>query len=184
MAVTVTCTPGGASDNSYISKTDSDAYFNDTLRDKQWTTWRLTDDASRALIDATKRIEALGGRKVDTGYPTRQLFTGVALDVTTPQALHFPRSGDVDSEGDAYVPQEIADAVCEQAYWMLELREAGGPLVDRDALRDDGVTGWSADGMSESLGRRECPRGICPAAWDLVKPCIIGAGVGAVTRAG
>ena len=121
MASLITCTPGGASDNSYITLTQATAYFTNGLRE---ATWKAYAERTReqALIQATQDIEALGGPRAGVNTARRVLFPGgpYESDIDS-QALHFPRGGDVDDDGSTkVVPQLIRDAVCEQAVWLLQ----------------------------------------------------------------
>lgn len=163
---TITCTPGGATDNSYITLANATIYFANTLREVTWEAYSQSQQ-ERALIQATAEIENLGGAKpVDS--PSRPLFAGTPYDVSTPQALHFPRSGDRTSGGTLIVPPGITSAVCEQAYWLLE-RNANAPLVDRQQLQAEGVRQIGMDGLSETYVNTGVPLGIAPQAWLRVR---------------
>jgi len=169
---TITYTPGGASDNCYVTLAQADAYYNDTLREEAWQTF---GDAQRemALLQATAEIEQLGGAKLEETSPARALFWGEPYS-TTAQALHFPRDSDVD-DGTVFIPQAIQDGVCEQALWLLE-RDAEPPLIDREGLQAAGVTTLSIDGLSETYKPSGIPIGICPKTWMLVRPYVIRTG--------
>ena len=175
----LTCTPGGASDNSYVTLAQADAYYDDTLRSAAWEAFGDMTK-STALIQATADIERLGGAKADDLSPARALFVGSPYATTedsggtiiTSQALHFPRTSDVDANGAVFIPQALRDAVCEQALWLLE-QDANPPLLDRAALQAAGITSVSVDGLSESYRATGVPRGIAPRAWMLVRQYII-----------
>jgi hypothetical protein len=165
MASLITCTPGGATDNSYLTDAQATALLASTLREYTWAQYAVAE-RERALIQATAEIEALGGSKLHASYPTRRLFIGGPYSTT--QALHFPRAGDTTSAGAAVIIDPIKRAVLEQALYLLE-RHNAPPLLDRDALRDQGVTSVSMDGISESYAAIETPRGIAPAAWQHIR---------------
>lgn len=167
---TVTCTPGGASDNSYISEANANTYFADTLQELVWADYS-DDQKQRALIQATTTLERLGGTKGDPDSPRRPKFSGSPYDTTTPQALHFPRTTDEDDDPNVVIPQDLADAVCEQAYWLLD-RDTNPPLLDRRELQREGVRSVSVDGLSETWGVTSIPVGIAPKAWDRFGPFI------------
>lgn len=170
MAVTVTCTPGGSSDNSYVTVAQALAYFTNTLRETTYTGY-TTDQKAQAVIQATAQIERLGGDKA-INSPARALFEGEPYDVATPQALHFPRTTDLNNAGAKVIPQGIKDAVCEQAYYLLT-QTTSPDLIDRRGLQAQGVAAVSIDGLSESYrGGVRIPLGIAPLAWDLVKTFI------------
>lgn len=165
---TITCTPGGAADNCYVTEAQANARFADTLREATWAGYPVAD-RQRALIQATREIEDLGGPRTALNSPARPLFPGAPYLAT--QALHFPRSTDVTSAGAVGVPQAIQNAVCEQAIWLLEQR-ANAPLVDAQALRREGVASLSLDGVSVTLGAQSRPTHIAPAAWQAARPLV------------
>lgn len=119
MAVTMNTTVAGTDSNSYVGLTEADAYLSERDDNSQWDD--LTDDQKREkLIQATRVID---------GYP----FEGVKYDTSTTvsgdysgQALAFPRSGDADSTGTVFVPDEVKWATCEVAWLLLTNRAAFG----------------------------------------------------------
>lgn len=93
--------------NSYISRADAITYFSDRLNSAEWTD--ATDaDKDASLIQATKIIDTI-------------TFTGKKYSST--QVLKFPRS-QIYYDGyllDAtIVPQQVLDATCEFAIWLLQ----------------------------------------------------------------
>jgi hypothetical protein len=166
---TITCTPGGPTDNSYVTEAQADAYFADTLRQAKWFDF---DDFVRqaAVIQATREIEAQGGSAPETYSPRRSKFEGVPFVDT--QSLHFPRPGDNTIAGALVIPEPIRAAVCEQAFWLADREVNGGDLVDRQALQAEGVKSFSVDGLSESFGSSGVPLGIAPAAWEKLRPYV------------
>jgi len=78
---TIIATPKNGNANSYISLAVATEYFNNTLREASWTGYD-DSDKQRALIEACAQIESLR-------------LAGVKYDTSTPQALHFPRAGEV-----------------------------------------------------------------------------------------
>jgi len=165
---TVTCTPGGATDNCYVTEAQSDAYFADGPREAQWSGWGATRRA-RNLIEATRDIERLGGTQ-STSTANRGRFRGAPA--TTTQALFFPRSGDTDAAGLYVIPADIQAAVCEQAFWRMANEDAP-PLTDHGANREAGVQARAVDGLSTSytptVGADWEP-GIAPRARRLMRP--------------
>jgi len=174
----ITCTPGGSDDNCYVTEAQADGYFAEGLRTGVWEGWSGSDRQG-ALIQATAQIESTGGARASEHSPARVLFHGSPYatheyDAETQkyvpaQALHFPRKQDVDPNGEPVIPQSIREAVCEQAYWLMERRDNPG-LVDRERLQAEGVRRVSADGLSEEYGGRWRPDGIAPEAWRRVRP--------------
>ena len=180
MASLIVCTPGGATDNCYVTALQADAHFADTLRVQSWEGLAVTL-REQALIQATQELENLGGARLTVRSSARSRFAGFPyncdLDV---QALHFPRITDMDDDGvTKLIPADVKAAVCEQAAWLLAKLSAPD-LVDRDALQAAGVTNLTVDGLSESYGARTVPAGICPAAWERLRPFLRGGWSGTV----
>lgn len=164
---TIVCTPAGSTDNCYVTLATANSWFADTMRDGEWRGWS-DDDRERALIQATKEIEALGGVRGGT-TAARYGFHGTPSNST--QALHFPRTTDGDSTGAYVVPTGIVDAVCEQAIGLLRRRDKASPL-DVDGLRADGVMTVSMDGLSATWIPNRRPPHVSIDAWIAVRPYI------------
>jgi hypothetical protein len=174
---TVTCTPGGASDNSYVTLHQANDYFAGDERGETWQSWSSADRET-FLVGATRFLERrLGGARPDQASPARSGFVGSPYDEATPQALHFPRSTDLTSAGAKIVPEGVQDAVCEQAFWRLWRRDHP-PVVDRDELRADGVAYHMEPGVgSEQLGPTGRPGDVAPRAWEAIRPFVVGGGI-------
>ena len=168
---TVTSTPGGASDNSYVTEAEVAAYFEGDLRNDEWQAFDV-EERQRALIQATRDIENLGGAK-PTNSTNRPRFYGAPG--TSTQALFFPRSGDVDADGDAIVPEGVQEAVCEQAYWSLD-RQEDPPLFDARELVQEGFATIGTSGISASFAPTGIPDGIAPKAWSKMMGFTMSAG--------
>lgn len=161
----ITCTPAGSTDNSYIELEDADKYFKNTLFENEWKS-NSDNEKERALISATQVIEGLGGSRLSEYFANKAMFHGSPSSQA--QVLHFPRTTDIDNTGSYVVPQMVRNAVCEQAFYMLQEKNNPDPLpVDR--MRDFGLNSISMDGISTSwiAGRR--PSGIAPKSWVLMK---------------
>jgi len=165
---TITCTPGGATDNSLVDEEWADAHFADGPREAQWLGWGATRRA-RHLIEATTDIERLGGAR-STSTADRAKFRGAPS--TTTQKLFFPRSGDTDAAGLYVVPPDVQAAVCEQAFWRMADEDAP-PLTNHDANREAGVAMAVVDGKTDAyrptVGADWEP-GIAPRARRLIRP--------------
>lgn len=148
---TIDATVAGSASNSYITLADADAYFANLLGGSDWAAF-TSDQRQRALISATLVIERLQLR-------------GKQYDRTTPQALHFPRIGEYE------IPAAIQRAQCEQALWMLQ-QQAEPELFDRAALRAQGVTSMSLDGLSESYGGAQHADGLSPIVRSMLRPYV------------
>lgn len=128
MAVTLTCTPGGASDNSYVSLADADAYFANRLNSSvngDWTNDSAgvarTDDVKKAaLITASLRID-------------EEMFLGVKTSTT--QALKWPRYGVVDEDG-FDVSSSTIPARVKQATYICALELLKVDFISEDYLNN------------------------------------------------
>lgn len=132
----------GLTGNSYLSLADAETYFSKRLRADAWENATKRDKV-KALLQGTRDIDALpykGDRYTlgfDSGQPTK-----------LKQPLAFPRSYMIDGDGNALVPQEIKDAQCEQAIWLLGKEGTGAER--RARLQAQGVAAFSVEGMSET----------------------------------
>lgn len=108
--------------NSYVSLDEANTYFSERLGADYWAT--LEDSQKeKALITATKKIDRLP-------------FTGYKQDPCQP--LQFPRYYyNTCGNKTAIVPQQIKDAVCEEALTELQYLEANSDDVYNGALKDD-----------------------------------------------
>jgi hypothetical protein len=120
--MSIDATVGGATSNSYVTRSEADSYFSNRLYSDAWNV-ALSDTKDAALITATSRIE----QEQYIGYRS-----------TSTQVLSWPRTEAVipDSPGSFYrsyswfsyylpteIPQQVKDSVCEVALSMLA---AGG----------------------------------------------------------
>lgn len=149
--MTLVATPGGATSNSYVTRTEADAYFGGRFGTSAWDV--LSDaDQDKALMQATRHID-------------RHLFHGTKS--TTLQALQFPR--DVQEEALSQVPRAVQEACCEEALWICRNIAQGGRSV-RQERQAEGVESWRVGQASESFGRAGaaslCPEAMrCLAQW-------------------
>jgi hypothetical protein len=122
---TLVSTVGGATSNSYVSSAEATTYFDERLYASAWDDAE-TDDQDRALIMATRRLDAeeFAGEKATSG-----------------QALKWPRIGACDQDGYEYatgvIPDVIKQATCELA---LALLGEGSP----DLLSDPGLEAFES----------------------------------------
>lgn len=131
-------TVSGTTSNSYISVAQADAYFAYRYDNSLWPT--STKDKERLLVTATRRID-------------QEVFT--ALKSITTQSLQWPRSPVFDRDGNSIsnttIPQNIINAVCEYAYFLLQ---SGSRTISDLSLHDlENLESYSAslDGVgSES----------------------------------
>lgn len=170
-SATLTCTPAGASDNSYVTLAEADAFFENELRGETWEQW-TTDQRNRALISATADLERQGGaRTADSA--NRSLFRGEPYySLASQQNLHFPRGTDLNSSGSPAVPEAVKQAVYEQAYYLLKKQDEPD-LLDHEELQTRGVRIANVDGMYMQYGGGTVPKGLAAAAWEYLRPYVI-----------
>lgn len=104
-------------------------------------------------------------------------FVGHRLDVD--QTREWPRFRDMDTYGDVFylddngIPDRVAWATCEQAWFILKNYLTGIDPDDRMDAQDQGLQSVNRSGASEnfdlSLSRR---RKLCKAAYDWVRDYI------------
>jgi len=103
---TIDATFGGATSNSYVTLLEAEEYFGARLFSDNWNNASEANKIA-ALIQATKRID-------------REKFYGDRVSST--QKLAFPRSGISYIDNvlyDGIIPEQIKDATCEVAIYML-----------------------------------------------------------------
>lgn len=107
MAFTFDSTLTGTTSNSYITVDQANDYFDGRYENALWPS--TADDIQRLLVTATRRIDS-------------EFFGGIKT--TTTQSLQWPRDAVADREGLIYssaeLPQNLINAVCEYAYWLLQ----------------------------------------------------------------
>ena len=127
-------TVGGATSNSYVSRTEADTYFAQhwsTARNDLWTTLNPAQK-DRVLTHAANVLESLRFLDSEHTYGVAlplSLREGGEYDytihrLTSGQKLQFPRNVDVDDDEVAFIPQEVKDAQCEQAVYLLSFDES------------------------------------------------------------
>lgn len=118
---TLDATVGGASANAYATVSEADTYFDERLNTSDWD-GASTEDKSRALIMATRRID-------------QETFEGARVDPDPDdQQLAWPRTGVVDQDGRVFDNDEIPDRI-KHATFELALVFLG----DEGFLADSGL---------------------------------------------
>ena len=128
MAVTLTYTPGGASDNCYVTLAEAEAYFLNRLNSSvngDWTNDSAgvarTDDVKKAaLITATLRID-------------EEMFLGSKSSTT--QALKWPRVNVVDEDG-YYFDSDAIPSRVKQATYICALELLKVDFLTEDYLKN------------------------------------------------
>ena len=123
---------GTSTANSYIGVSDANTYFNSVHDADSWVNINTTNYSSTTAVREKKEnllIQATRELDDNLKFNGGKYNTGIYGDVTYYQALEFPRSSNVNNSGDIYIVDEVKDATCEQAIWILE---RGGKRVTED----------------------------------------------------
>lgn len=111
MPIVLDTTVGGVSSNAYLSLAEADTYHDSRLFVTSWTS--ATDAVKNAAITWATRM-------LDDGV----IWHNIIKDITTPQALGWPRSGMIDGEFrtilDNVIPIPVKDATAELARLLIE----------------------------------------------------------------
>ncbi len=109
MALTIDASVGGVASNSYITLANAEIYFEKRLNADNWDA-ASAENKNKALANATIRID-------------HEDFLGLKTDVTSPQALKWPRVGMLDIDMlsilSTILPKELTEATCEMALALL-----------------------------------------------------------------
>lgn len=140
MALVFDATLSGAASNSYITVEQANSYMEGRYENTLWPT--TTTDIQRLLVSATRRIDS-------------ERFDG--LKTTTTQRLQWPRQAIFDRDGFTYsstaLPQNLINAICEYAYWLLQQDER---IMSEVELHDAAMmTSNNIGPISQSYGRIE-----------------------------
>ena len=169
----LTYTPGGASDNSYVTLAEAEAYFDDRINSTANGNWENTaagvarSDAekSAALVTATRRLD-------------EESFVGIKT--SSGQALKWPRTDVQDEDGNTYDSATIPRIVKEAVYLTaLELLRA-------DFLQEDYMGNFSyfSAGTVQIKQFTQSSAGKLPAeARRLLRNVLLSAGSGRIVRA-
>jgi hypothetical protein len=126
-------TVGGANSDSYVTLAEANTFFANHYSEAKSSAWSelSTPQKESALKRATQILDSL--RVLDNEYGTGALPLALVIDnsydVTihrqlVNQRLQFPRNIDINADDDAFIPQNVKDAECEQAIHLLTFDEA------------------------------------------------------------
>jgi hypothetical protein len=131
---TIDATVGGADANSFATHIEAEAYFDDRLHADAWNDAE-EDDQLRALIQATRLLNALVGRNSE--------WTGAAASET--QRLAWPRTGMTSSTGYAVASDEIPEEITAAEFEIaLSLLQATSDPLATSAIESLGLTSLKA----------------------------------------
>lgn len=153
-------TVGGADSNSYVDVAFIEQYSEDSFDTGDWDALSA-DDKTRIALMATRIIDSMSflGQKADT---TPEGHAGY-------QALEFPRSTNVDSDGDKFIPISVQRAQAAQALYMAEFYK---DLKKRQSIHAQGVEEFEVGDFMEKITTR--PDEIAPEARRLLaEDCLL-----------
>jgi len=121
-------TVGGSASNSYVSVAEANTYFNNHYLAAKKTLWNTLAGPQKesVLKRSCQLLETLLvlDDQLSFGRLPVELVIDFGYDLSIHrselnQKLQFPRNLDVDPIGDPFIPQEVKDAQCEQAVYLL-----------------------------------------------------------------
>lgn len=167
------CTPGGASDNSYVTLADANTYFADRLNSTANGDW-TNDSAGVARTDAVKSAALITATlRID-----EEMFLGEKS--TTTQALKWPRTDVYDEDGIQFTTTTIPARV-KQATYIAALE-----LLKADYLAENYLQNYSflSTGTMQFKQFTQQSAGRLPAdAMRLLRFVMVSAGGGRLIRA-
>lgn len=120
--------PGDPSANSYISIAEADDYFYGVLNSSAWPKYDGYIDNEETLLKKEASLRE-STRVLDS------LFRWYGSVSSSNQALRWPRTGTIDSDGRSIpndiIPKQIKDGTCELALFLLQ---GGGLTVSESNL--------------------------------------------------
>lgn len=130
-------TVAGQAANSYLPLEDADAYFANHYSLTKGSTWAglavsQKESVLRRACQILEKLRVLDQEYGAGAWPTaleRDLYLYNVHRYGIGQRLNFPRNLDVQPNGQPFVPQDVKDAQCEQAFYLLAFDEA--PLQAR-----------------------------------------------------
>lgn len=153
-------TVGGSTSNSYVTLAEAETFFASHFLIAKTSTWATLSDGQKeaALKRATQQLDSL--RILDTEYGSGALptalvaYEGYELTIhrqMVNQRLQFPRNIDIDENDDAFVPQNVKDAQCEQAVYLLTFDE-GALATQMSGIKVETVAAGSVRIRNEYTG--------------------------------
>lgn len=137
MSLTLDAELSGEFSNSYVTLDYADDYWADHFSSTQVSAWAALSDEAKTtlLILGCRNIEKYKfTQRAELGGVERLYFDDVRNAIraynegnfdpykySSTQLLQFPRSIDVDTAGDTFIPEAIQIAQCEQALYIKDL---------------------------------------------------------------
>lgn len=175
MALDVTV--GGSASNSYVAVSDADRYFNTHYITAKKTAWTALGQPQKesALKRACQQIETL--KVLDDELSTGRLPIALVIDygfdlsihrAEINQKLQFPRNLDLLPDGSPYIPQDLKDAQCEQAVYLLSFDDTTLVTLTQGVVEEAVTAGPIKSYTRYSEGF--APTYIAPLVLELMRP--------------
>lgn len=175
MALDVTV--GGSASNSYVTVGEADKYFNTHYITAKKTAWSALTQPQKesALKRACQQLETL--KVLDDELSTGRLPIALVIDYGYDLSLHraeinqklqFPRNLDVDPTGTPFVPQELKDAQCEQAVYLLAFDDTA-LITTAQGVVEEAVTAGPIKSYTK-YSEGSTPTYLAPIVLELMRP--------------
>lgn len=122
-------TVGGTTSNSYVAQATADDFFNNHYSIAKSSLWSTLNSAQKEsvlkracqVLDSLRVLDTeLGSGALPIALVQRDTYDLTIHRLDVGQVLNFPRNIDLlDGTYTGYIPQEVQDAQCEQAIYLL-----------------------------------------------------------------
>jgi hypothetical protein len=135
---------GTSTADSYVSVSYANTYFNERIFSDTWLNIASNSTSTLGTVARKENLLKQATREIDRAlrFHENKYYLG-DIGADDYQALQFPRSSNIDADGALYVPDEIKDATCEQALWIMERggkrTDANGLVIDRQLISGEAL---------------------------------------------
>lgn len=170
-------TVGGETSNSYVTVNEANVYFANHYLTAKATLWAaLTQPRKESVLKrGCQQIETFKvlDDELSTGRLPFALMIDLGYDLTIHRAeinqrLQFPRNLDLDSTSNVFIPQEVKDAQCEQAVYLLGFDDAA-LITSQQGILEEAVTAGAVKSYTKYAEGRP-PTYLSPMAVELMRP--------------
>lgn len=107
--------------DSYLTVAEANSYFEYRSGVATWDNIASNSTGTLSATAVKERLLRQATREIDNNLRFYgQKYTDTFYNASDYQALQFPRNDMIDANGNVYIPDEVKDATCEQALWILE----------------------------------------------------------------
>jgi hypothetical protein len=160
-----------------VTLNEANAYFNSHYLTAKKTAWTALASPQKesVLKRACQLLETLLvlDDQLSTGRLPVALVVDLGYDLSVHrseynQRLQFPRNLDVDLTGEPFVPQEVKDAQCEQAVYLLAFDDTTLITIGQGIVEDAVTAGAVKSYTKYSEGK--APTYLSPHVIELMRP--------------